>query len=109
MRRFFTPIMLLVAGAVWLLSELEWISAYAVFWPALLGVIGVSILLDEGVHQLSFPSGAGFILASVLMGWRAVSDIRLGILMPVWLIGFGIVLLINRSGAIPPPTKHNAS
>ncbi|WP_018150217.1 LiaF transmembrane domain-containing protein [Leeia oryzae] len=106
MRRFLTPLLLVAMGVIWLLAELDMVDASTIFWPAVLGLVGISVWLDDGINRNSFPLGSGFLLAGALMAWRAMHDIRFGLLMPWWMIGMGVVLLVNRSGVIPPAANR---
>lgn len=95
------PIVMIVLGAVWLLSNLNWLPEVHWLWILGLAGAGIAILLLDGVTKSSIVAGPLLILAGVMsflhhyyyVGWRFI--------IPVMLIAAGMMMLIARSGSIP--------
>lgn len=95
------PIVMIVLGAVWLLSNLNWLPEVHWLWILGLAGAGIAILLLDGVTKSSIVAGPLLMLAGAMsflhhyyyVGWRFI--------IPVMLIAAGMLMLIARSGSIP--------
>lgn len=95
------PIVMIVLGAVWLLSNLSWLPEVHWLWILGMAGAGIAILLLDGVTKSSIVAGPLLILAGAMsflhhyyyVGWRFI--------IPVMLIAAGMMMLVARSASIP--------
>jgi hypothetical protein len=95
------PVLLIVAGAAWLLSSLNWLPEVHWLWILGLAGAGMAILMLDGITKSSVVAGPLLILAGLLsffhqyylLGWRFI--------IPIMLIAWGSMMLIARSPSIP--------
>ncbi|WP_374338219.1 hypothetical protein [Leeia sp.] len=101
MRRFATPVWLMAIGLLWLLYELDLLPVGRLKWSLLLAAIGLVTLIDQGVNKRSWPTGMGFLLAALIHALWVFEWFRFALQFPLWLMGFGLLLAMNRTGLIP--------
>ncbi|HVL77012.1 MAG TPA: hypothetical protein VM406_13440 [Noviherbaspirillum sp.] len=102
MRHSALPVVLIVLGAVWLLNSLDWLPDAHWLWILGLAGAGVGILLLDGITKSSVVAGPLLILAAVMSFARQYHDLGWRFIFPVMLIAAGLLMLVARSGAIPP-------
>lgn len=103
MRNTFLPIALIVLGIGWLVNELNILPQ--VNWIVILGLIvgGMMILVLEGWNTSTVVKGPLLIAAGVVTFIHQQSQIAWGLLIAILLILAGALLLVARSGQLPPP------
>jgi len=104
-RRYLFPFLLIAIGAAWLLAELGWFDLWSLFWPLVFSLSGLAVWLESGIHKSSFPVGGGLLLAGALSAWRTADQVRYGVLLPIWLIGFGVLLALSQTDLIPVKSR----
>lgn len=95
------PIVLIVLGGSWLLHSLHWLPDVQWLWIFGLAGAGVAILLLDGLTKSSVVSGPLLILAGLLSFLRVYHNLGWHFIIPVMLVGWGLVMLIARSSSIP--------
>jgi len=113
-RGLFVGILITLLGVVFLLDQLEIVHAgyvFAVFWPVILIIVGLSILArtnnpplntNEGAELQPYRRHSGQFWGPVLIvigGLWLVSNLTgfaVGRLWPLWMIAVGVWLLVNR-------------
>lgn len=98
------PILIIVVGVGWLLTNQGFAPGINWIWTLGLGVIGMlTFVLSKGFDKFSVVLGSFFILASLLSVLRQTGQINLELEVPVLVISIGVLLLIARTPAIPKP------
>jgi len=113
-RGLFVGILITLMGVVFLLDQLEIVHAgyiFAVFWPVILIVVGLSILArtssppinpGDGAEWQNYRRHSGHFWGPVLIvigGLWLLSNLTglaVGRLWPLWMIAVGVWLLVNR-------------
>ena len=88
--------MLVIAlGIAWLLNTLGVIPGVNWLWTGGLGVIGILVLLANGVNKFTFVIGLFLLASSVFSVLRQTGRLAEDIEMPVLFIIFGVLLLLS--------------
>jgi len=102
--RLIMPILIIVVGVGWLLSDegicpdINWV------WTLGLGVIGIlTVVVSKGFDKASVVIGPSFLLASLLSMLRQTGRMSLDIEVPILVIGIGALSLLAQLPAIPTP------
>lgn len=96
-------ILLLGVGTGWLLSSLGFIPDVDWAWSLGLAVVAVLAIVLSGFDKVSFVVAGFFGLASVLSVLRQVGALETKVEIPLLVLASGFLLILARSGAIPPP------
>lgn len=107
MRNSFFPIALIVVGAGWLVNELNILPQAN--WIVILGLItaGVMVLAFDGVNSSSIVKAPLLIAAGIATLVHQQGQVSWSILIPALLILAGLLLLIGRSGHLPPRSEKS--
>ena len=105
MRNAFLPIALIIVGTGWLLRELHLFPDAS--WIAIIGLIvaGLLIMVLEGFNTETVIKGPVLIAAGVATWLHLHQGWDWRVLVPSLMILAGLLLLVSRSGAIPPPRR----
>lgn len=96
-------ILLLGVGTGWLLSSLGFIPDVDWAWSLGLAVVAVLAIVLSGFDKVSFVVAGFFGLASVLSVLRQVGALETKVEIPLLVLASGFLLILARSGSIPPP------
>jgi hypothetical protein len=97
------PILIIVVGVGWLLTNrgvapgIDWV------WTLGLGVVGILTFILSGFDKLTVVIGPFLLLSSVLSVLRQRGQLALDVEVPVLVISFGVFLLIAQLPAVPKP------
>ena len=97
------PILFIVVGIGWLLTNLEIGPNINWAWSLGLGAIGVLTFTFFGIDKVSVVLGPFFILASTFSILRQSGRLHFDIEVPIMVIVFGVLLLVARSSLVPIP------
>lgn len=88
--------MLVIAlGSAWLLNTLGVIPGVNWLWTGGLGVIGILVLVANGVNKFTFVIGLFLLVSAVFSVLRQTGRLAEDIEMPVLFIIFGVLLLLS--------------
>lgn len=96
-------ILLVGVGSGWLLSSLGFIPGVDWAWSLGLAVVAVLAIVLAGFDKVSFVVAGFFGLASVLSVLRQVGLLKTEVEIPLLVLAAGCLLIVARSGTIPPP------
>ena len=102
-RSLIAPLFLIALGTGWLLTTLGIAPAVDWVWTLGLAVVGLAILAAGGLDKVTIVAGPLFLAASVLSVLRQTGRLVMDIEIPILVITAGILLLVARSAAVPPP------
>jgi hypothetical protein len=97
------PLMLIVLGAGWLLTALDFMPHVDWAWTLAVAAIGVLTLAIGGIDKVTIVIGPFFILAGCLSLLRQTGRMSVNIEVPVLVIAAGILLLLARIPLIRSP------
>lgn len=102
MRNTAFPVALIVFGAAWLAWDQGWLANVQVVFAFAVAVVGLAILITEGINRTTVVSGP--ILIYIGLAWYAHIEgyISYRLLWPVGVIVLGLLLLISRLPGVPP-------
>ena len=95
------PVVLIAAGAVWLLFNFDWIPSFD--WVVTLVLVGsgFGILLLEGVNKRSIIGGPLLIALGVMWFLHFHYWVQWRYLAPLLFIIIGLLMLVARMAVIP--------
>lgn len=96
-------ILLVAVGGGWLLSSLGFIPTVDWAWTLGLAMIGVLAVILSGFDKVSFVVSGFFGLASLFSILRQTGTLTTEVEVPLLVLAAGVLLLMARSPAIPPP------
>jgi hypothetical protein len=97
------PILLITCGTGWLLTTLGAVPGVNWVWTLGLAVTGL-LTLVSGFDKVTVVIGPFLIAASCLSVLRQTGRLELDLEVPILVILSGVLGLIARAQAIPPPT-----
>jgi hypothetical protein len=103
------PVILIVLGAAWLLNSLDWLPEVHWLWIIGLAGAGIAILALDGITKSSVVAGPLLILAGAMSFARQYYDLGWRFILPVMLIGAGVLMLVARLPSIPPSRQFERS
>ncbi len=95
------PIVLIALGTFLLLHSLHLVPDIRWLWIIGLMLVGVAVLVTDGITKSSIVVGPLLILMGLLQYFRLEYEMSYRIIIPLMLIALGVLLLIARSGVIP--------
>jgi hypothetical protein len=95
--------LLVAVGGGWLLSSLGFIPTVDWAWTLGLAMVGVLAVILSGFDKLSFVVSGFFGLASLFSILRQTGTLTAEVEVPLLVLAAGVLLLMARSPAIPPP------
>jgi len=96
-------ILLVAVGGGWLLSSLGFIPTVDWAWTLGLAMVGVLAVILSGFDKVSFVVSGFFGLASLFSILRQTGTLTAEVEVPLLVLAAGVLLLLARSPAIPPP------
>jgi hypothetical protein len=101
MRNTVLPIALIVFGAAWLAREMGWFHELHMVVAVAFIVLGIAILVSEGINRSSVVSGPFLVYVGVAWLAHDRGYVSIQVIWPVGIIVLGILLFIARLPAIP--------
>jgi len=95
------PIVLIAAGATWLLFNLDWIPSFDWLVTFILIAAGIGILMIEGITKKSIVGGPLLIAIGIVWLLHFYAGMRWRFLAPALCIVAGLLMLVERASAIP--------
>lgn len=102
-RTLVIPILLIVIGAGWLLTNIGVAPGINWCWTLALAAVGLLSFAVAGFDKVTVVFGPFFILASCLSVLRQAGYLQVDVEVPILVIIAGVLLLIARTPAIPIP------
>lgn len=103
MKSLIIPILLIVLGLGWLLSNLGMLPEINWVWTLGLAAVGVWTFAQFGFDKVSVVLGPIFLAASLLSFLRQSEVLEADIEVPILVCLTGVLLLVARSSAVPSP------
>lgn len=95
--------LLVAVGGGWLLGSLGFFPSVDWAWSLGLAGIGVLAIVLSGFDKVSFVVAGFFGLASLLSVFRQMGAVKIDVEVPTLVLVAGVLLIMARSPAIPPP------
>ncbi len=97
------PILLIIVGIGWLLSNLGIAPQVDWIWTLSLAALGLLALVVCGIDKVSIVLGPFLLAASGFSLLRQMDYLRTDIEIPILVIWGGLLMLVARSQSIPAP------
>jgi hypothetical protein len=97
------PVTLVVIGAGWLLSVLEYVPQVDWVWTLGLAAAGVLTFVVGGWNKGTLVGGVFFVAASLLSLLRQTGRLDANVEVPLLVLLLGVLLLAARHPAVPGP------
>lgn len=97
------PVVIITVGTGWLLTTLKVAPGIDWVWTLSLAIVGFLTFAAGGFDKVTVVIGPLFIIASCLSILRQTGRLHFDVEVPILVITAGILLLIARLPAIPPP------
>jgi hypothetical protein len=104
MKTLVIPILLITFGVGWLLTTLGVVPEIDWVWTLGVAIVGILAFGLGGVDKVTVVVGPFFLLAAILSILRQSDRLRIDMEVPILIIAAGVLLLVARLPAIPPPT-----
>lgn len=95
------PVLLLMVGIGWLLSNLDIIQDVVFAWPLGLAAAGGLTLALQGINKGSIVIGPFLIVAAVMSLLRQMDKLEWKVELPCLVIALGALLIIANLASIP--------
>ncbi len=89
-----TAVLIIVAGASWLMNSLQVMPGVDWMWVGWVGVCGLLILLLGGMNKVSAVLGPFLIVAAVVSIFEQTGQLKWKFAIPTLVIVFGVLLLL---------------
>ncbi len=97
------PVVIITVGTGWLLTTLGVHPGVNWVWTLGLAVVGLLTFVLGGVDKVTAVVGPCFLIAGCLSVLRQTGRLNVDIEVPLLVILVGVLLLVARLPAIPPP------
>lgn len=97
------PVLIITIGSGWLLTTLGVGPGIDWVWTLALAVVGLLTFGLGGIDKVTVVVGPFFLIASCLSVLRQTGRLETDIEVPLLVILVGVLLLVARLPAIPPP------
>jgi membrane-bound ClpP family serine protease len=110
MRNTAAPIILIAVGFVWLAHELGWFLQWRAAAAIILVVVGIAMLVTEGITKSSVVSGPMLMYCGVAWYLYLQGMLTWHLVWPIGMIVLGATLFVSHLPAIPAyrPAKQTA-
>jgi hypothetical protein len=103
MKTLVVPILLITFGVGWLLTTLGVVPEIDWVWTLGVAIVGILAFALGGIDKVTVVVGPFFLTASFLSILRQTDRLRVDLEVPILIIAAGILLLVARLPAVPPP------